>query len=69
MNIPIGQLVAILRELGIRPGGEPKRYNVPTKEPRPFDGKPDHARQFLQDVQLQFDVNPHKFGTGTTDEA
>ena len=69
MNIPIEQLVAILRELGIRPGGEPKKYDVPTKEPRPFDGKPDHARQFLQDVQLQFDVNPHKFGIGTTDEA
>ena len=31
MNIPIGQLVAILRELGIRPGGEPKKYDVPTK--------------------------------------
>jgi hypothetical protein len=38
-----------------------KRITIPIKEAEPFDGNPANARKFLQQLQLEFDVNPQLY--------
>lgn len=45
----------------------PKKHDVPLKAPEPFEGDPKKARNFLNDCDLQFAVNPHKFEGDDTD--
>lgn len=35
--------------------------NVPAKTPDVFDGNPEATHNFINDCQLQFNVNPHNF--------
>ena len=40
--------------------------DIKANEPKPFNGDSNRARDFMQDCELQFAINPHKF---TRDEA
>lgn len=54
------QLQAVAAALGVL-GVKEKPRDIPTKTPEVFNGNPRRAREFLQDCELQFAVNPHKF--------
>lgn len=47
---------------------KPKKHDVPLKAPEPFEGDLKKARNFLNDCDLQFAVNPHKFEGEDTDQ-
>ena len=51
-------VIAMMNES--RPRTE-KKYDVDTKDPEAFNGDTKKARAFLEDCQLQFAINPHKF--------
>lgn len=54
------QLQAVAAALGVL-GVKEKPHDIPTKTPEVFNGNLRRAREFLQDCELQFAVNPHKF--------
>lgn len=54
------QLQAVAAALGVL-GAKEKPRDIPTKTPEVFNGNPRRAWEFLQDCELQFAVNPHKF--------
>lgn len=42
----------------------PKKYDVSLKEPEAFEGDPKKARNFINDCELQFAVNPPQVQRG-----
>lgn len=51
------QIVAVLQMFGT----SSRAKNVPAKTPDVFDGNSEKAHNFINDCQLQFNVNPHNF--------
>ena len=61
-----GALLGLMNEMS-RNRDSAKKYDVNTKKPDEFTGDAKKARAFLEDCELQFAVNPHKFSEGSDD--